>query len=43
MARMEEFDYVVINRNDALDDAVDDVIAIIRAEHCRVHPRRIVL
>ena len=43
MARMEEFDYVVINRNDALDDAVNDVIAIIRAEHCRVHPRRIVL
>lgn len=41
MARMEEFDYVVINRNDALDTAVDDVIAIIRAEHCRVHPRRI--
>ena len=39
MAQLPEFDYVVVNRDDELDGAVDDVIAIIRAEHCRVPPR----
>jgi guanylate kinase len=37
------FDYVVLNRSGALDSAVDDVAAIIRAEHCRTVPRRIEL
>ena len=37
--RLIEFDYVVVNRDGELDQAVDDVIAIIRAEHCRVEPR----
>ena len=41
MACIPEFDYVVVNRRDALDAAVDDVVAIIRAEHCRSVPRRI--
>lgn len=36
-----EFDYVVVNRRDALDRAVDDVAAIIRAEHCRATPRQV--
>lgn len=35
------FDYVVVNRHNALDGAVDDVMAIVRAEHCRSVPRRI--
>jgi len=39
MGRLPEFDYVVVNRDEELDRAVDDVIAIIRAEHCRVRPR----
>lgn len=39
MERLHEFDYVVVNRDGELDRAVDDVIAIIRAEHCRVKPR----
>lgn len=39
MGRLPEFDYVVVNRDDELDQAVDDVIAIIQAEHCRVKPR----
>jgi len=43
MARLPYFDYAVANRRDALDEAVDDVIAIIRAEHCRTVPRRISL
>jgi guanylate kinase len=41
MACIPEFDYVVINRHNGLDTAVDDVIAIIRAEHCRSVPERI--
>jgi guanylate kinase len=36
MQRIPEFDYVVINRDDQLADTVQDVIGIIRAEHCRV-------
>jgi guanylate kinase len=41
MARIPDFDYVVVNRHNALDDAVDDVLAVMRAEHCRSAPRRI--
>ena len=43
MARMPDFDYVVVNRHHALGGAVDDVVAIICAEHCRSVPRRIAL
>ena len=39
MKRLPEFDYVVVNRDGELDRAVDDVLAIIRAEHCRTKPR----
>jgi guanylate kinase len=41
MARIPEFDYVVANRRNALDAAVDDVVAIMKAEHCRSVPRPI--
>lgn len=34
------FDYVVINADDHLDEAVDDIIAIITAEHHRVQHRK---
>jgi guanylate kinase len=43
MQRMEEFDYVVINSHGQMDEAVDNIEAIIRAEHLRVHPRKICL
>lgn len=43
MARIPEFDYVVVNETDRLDNAVRDVIGIIRAEHCRVQQRAIAL
>jgi guanylate kinase len=43
MACIPEFDYVVVNRHHALDSAVDDVLAIMRTEHCRAVPRRIAL
>jgi len=39
LACIPEFDYVVVNRRDDLDGTVDDVAAIIRAEHCRSAPR----
>jgi guanylate kinase len=41
IARIPEFDYVVANRHDALDETVDDVAAIIRAEHCRAVLHRV--
>ncbi len=41
--RLEAFDYVVVNRQNKLDEAVDDVMGIIRAEHCRVVQRRVTL
>jgi guanylate kinase len=37
------FDYVVVNRAGHLDEAVEQVKAIVIAEHCRVRPRNIVL
>lgn len=41
--RIGEFDYVVLNRESRLDEAVDAVEAIIKAEKQRVHPRKICL
>ena len=43
MRQLPEFDYVVVNRDEKLDQAVDDVLAIIQAEHCRVEPRPVKL
>ncbi len=39
MKRLSEFDYFVVNRDGELDQAVDDTLAIISAEHCRAQPR----
>jgi len=41
MKRLPEFDYVVINRDGALDEAVKTIAAIITAEKCRVKQRKI--
>jgi guanylate kinase len=43
MKELPQFDYVVINRDGALDHAVNDVLAIIKAEHCRVNHREVSL
>jgi len=43
LQRVEAFDYVVVNEEDRLDEAVDTIAAIIVAEHHRVHHRRISL
>lgn len=37
------FEYIVINRQNRLDEAVAEIRAIIDAEKCRVHPREITL
>ncbi len=39
MRSMLIFDYVVVNRQDELDGAVDQIKAIVAAEKCRVNPR----
>jgi guanylate kinase len=43
MRRWPEYDYVVVNRDGCLDEAVEKVRAIIVAEKCRSKPRRIQL
>ena len=43
LQHLPEFDYVVVNRSGALDHAVDAVLGIVRAEHSRVHPRKVSL
>lgn len=43
MERLHEFDYVVVNSNGRLDEAVARIMAIIQAEKCRVRPRKISL
>jgi guanylate kinase len=43
LEQVHQFDYVVINREDRLDEAVGQIRAIITAEKQRVYPRRVSL
>ena len=43
MQRMSEYDYVIVNHRDRLDQAVADLKAIITAERLRVCPRTVTL
>jgi guanylate kinase len=43
MQRLNEFDYVVVNREDCLEETVSRVISIIQAEKCRVDWSPVVL
>ncbi len=43
LKRIDIFDYVVVNRDSRLDETVDTILAIIRSEHQRVHPRKVTL
>ncbi len=43
LERLPEFDYVVINREGQLDETVDTILAIIRAEHHRIPHRKVTL
>ena len=39
--RIEQFDYIVVNHEGRLDETVDSILAIIRAEHQRVKQRHV--
>jgi guanylate kinase len=41
LKRAGEFDYVIVNADGCLDETVDAVVAILKAEHHRVHPRKV--
>ena len=43
LTHLPAFDYVVVNTQDRLNEAVDAIAAIIQAEHHRVHPRKVTL
>ncbi len=43
LKRKDEFDYVVVNRDSHLNEAVDTILAIIRAEHHRTKPKKVTL
>lgn len=40
--RIDLFDYVVVNADNLLEQAVDDIVAIINVEHHRVHHRKLI-
>ncbi len=41
LKRVDEYDYVIVNSDGCLDTSVDNVIAIIIAEHQKVKPRKV--
>ena len=41
LKRIKEFDYVVVNRENHLDETVDTILAIISAEHNRTQQRKV--
>jgi len=43
MQRIPEFDYVVVNRENQLDETVRQIVAIMTAEKCRVQRREVKL
>lgn len=43
LKHIPDFDYLVVNAHDRLEETVDLIIAIIKAEHHRVHHRKITL
>jgi len=43
LLRVDEFDYVVVNADDHLDQAVDTIQAIITSEHQRVKQKKVTL
>jgi guanylate kinase len=42
LAQIDMFDYLVINADELLEQAVDDITGIINAEHHRVHHRKLI-
>jgi len=43
LKRVDEFDYVVLNRECHLNEAVDTILAIIQAEHHRTRQKKVTL
>ncbi|MCC6955827.1 MAG: guanylate kinase, partial [Anaerolineales bacterium] len=43
LKQIELFDYVVVNRENHLDETLDTILAIIKAEHARVHHKKVSL
>jgi guanylate kinase len=41
LGRVAEYDYRVVNRDDQLDQVIAEIDAIVTAEKCRVHPRKV--
>jgi guanylate kinase len=41
LKRVNEYDYVIVNSDGCLDTTVDNVIAVITAEHQKVKPRKV--
>jgi guanylate kinase len=40
--KIDIFDYVVVNAENCLDEAVDDILSIISVEHHKVHHRKLI-
>ena len=40
-AMIDQFDYLVVNSEHHLDKTIEDIQAIIRAEHMRTTPRKV--
>lgn len=43
LEQLPDFDYVVVNTQDRLEETVSTIASIIEAEHHRVHPRKVSL
>jgi guanylate kinase len=43
LAQQDQYDYIIKNRQGYLAEAVEQLWAIVEAEHCRVHPRHVKL
>lgn len=43
LAQRDHYDYVIVNRQGKLEDAVECLHAVMLAEHCRTHPRSVAL
>jgi guanylate kinase len=43
LLRIKEFDYVVVNAEDCLDETVKTICDIVNTEHHRVHHRKVTL
>ncbi len=43
LQRIDDFDYVIVNEDGKLAETVEAILAVIKAEHLRVHHRKVVL